>query len=58
MTEEQINEIVLMKTRLPFRIVWGMLHKDTYAFSVHAHYTKRQMNKAVRDGHYVVKAQN
>ena len=58
MTEEQLNEIVLMKTRLPFRIVWGMLHKDTHVFSVYAHYTRRQMNKAARAGHYVVKAQN
>lgn len=57
MTQEQLNEIVLMKTRLPFRIVWGMLHKDTHVFSVHANYTKRQMRKAVRDGHYVVAVQ-
>jgi len=58
MNEEQMNGIILMKTRLPFRIVWGMLHKDPpHTFSVHADYDKRKMNKAVRVGHYVVKAQ-
>ena len=56
MNEQQMNEIILMKTRLPFRIVWGMLHKDTHEFSVHADFDKRKMNKAVRSGHLVVQA--
>ena len=45
-----------MKTRLPFRIVWGMIDKDTKEFSVHADYDKRKMNKAVRSGHVVMLA--
>lgn len=57
MTDQQKQEIILMKTRLPFRIVWGMINKDTQEFSVHADYDKRKMNKAIRAGHHVVKTQ-
>ena len=55
LTPEQEKELRRVKEYFPYRIVWGMLNKDTKEFFCTANHTKRQMNKAVREGHTVFK---
>ena len=56
LTPEQIAQVTQTKRLAPFRIVWAMIDKDTGEFSVFAAYDKRQMNKAVKQGHHVFQA--
>lgn len=56
-TDTERLDLHNMKRWQPFRIVWGMIHKDTGKWSLHAHTTKAQMMKAAKAGHYVLQAQ-
>lgn len=42
-----------MKSYFPYRIVFGVVDKDTGEFSVWAKPTKHAMNRLVREGHAV-----
>ena len=53
LTDEQAAELSMVKKFYPFRIVWGVIYKDSGIFVAFASYTRRNMMKAVRDGHSV-----
>ena len=53
LTEAQIAEMRRTKQYFPYRIVFGVLDKDTGEFSVWAKPTKHAMNRLVREGHAV-----
>jgi len=56
-TQENQNAMQQAKRMAPYRIVWGMIDKVTREFSCYASFDKRQANKAVRQGHFVVIAE-
>jgi ABC-type lipopolysaccharide export system ATPase subunit len=56
MTNEERLSIANMKRWRPFRVVWGMINKDTGKFTLHANTTERPMYKAAKAGHLVVQA--
>jgi hypothetical protein len=53
LNESQANEIARMKAYFPYRIVFGVIDKNTGEFFVYAKPTKHTMNKLARDGHQV-----
>jgi hypothetical protein len=53
LTDEQKAELSRLKQFYPFRIVYGVVDKNSGVFSLFASYTRRGMMKAVRDGHAV-----
>lgn len=53
MTNEQTQEAMRMKQYFPFRIVFGVIDRDTKEFSVYAKPTMHTANKLAREGHSV-----
>lgn len=53
LTQQQVNEISRVKAYFPYRIVFGVVDKDTGEFFVYAKPTKHTMNKLAREGHQV-----
>ena len=49
----QLAELQRLKSYFPYRIVWGMIDKETGAWEAIASQTKRHLNKAIRDGHAI-----
>lgn len=50
---EQSNELIRVKQYFPFRIVFGVIDKDTGKFDVYVKTTKHAANKLSREGHHV-----
>lgn len=53
LTEKQVQEIQRTKRNFPYRIVFGVVDKNTNEFHVYAKTTKHIMNRLVREGHEV-----
>ena len=53
-TQAQYEELARMKAYYPFRIVFGVIDKDTQEFEVWCKTTMHVPNKKVREGHTVV----
>jgi hypothetical protein len=53
LNDHQANEMARMKAYFPYRIVFGVIDKDTGEFFVYAKPTRHTMNKMVREGHQV-----
>jgi cytochrome b len=54
LSDAQEEQLANLKAHFPFRICWGMIDKETGEFSCFAAFDKRGMNKAARQGHFVV----
>ena len=53
LTDTQKNELVRLKQYFPYRIVFGVVDKDSGEFTSYALPTKHLCNKKVREGHSV-----
>lgn len=53
LNDAQIAEIRRVKSYFPYRIVFGVINKDTGVFLTYAKTTRHTMNKLIREGHYV-----
>ncbi len=53
LSDAQIAEMRRTKQYFPYRIVFGVVDKDTGDFFVYAKTTKHQLNRLVREGHAV-----
>ncbi len=56
LTTGQRQEITSLKSHYPYRIIYGMIDKDTGEFQASAVTTMRIPNKLVREGHTVFTA--
>ena len=54
LTTKQQNELARLKAYFPFRVVFGVLDKDTGEFSAYAKTTMHTANRMVRLGHTVL----
>lgn len=52
-TQEQKRELARLKAYFPYRIVFGVLDKDTGAFEAWAKPTMHAANRLARQGHQV-----
>ena len=57
LNDKQIKEIERLKNYFPYRIVFGVIDKETKLFEVRACKTKAPLNKAVKAGHSVFLAE-
>lgn len=57
LTEKQNAELVRIKGYFPYRIVFGVVRKDTGEFEAYAKTTMHTANRLAREGHavYVLK---
>ncbi len=53
LTAEQTAELKRLKAYFPYRIVFGVIDKDTGAFEAWANSTMRIANQRARAGHHV-----
>ena len=53
LTEEQMRQLQRLKAYFPYRVVFGVLDKDTGAFEARAGRTMAAANNAARKGHLV-----
>lgn len=53
LNNEQAQELRRLKQYFPYRIVFGVLNKDTGEFAAYAKLTKHTANKLAREGHQV-----
>lgn len=53
LTEDNKKEMARLAEYFPFRIVWGMINKDTGEFFAYADMALRHYNMAVKAGHIV-----
>ena len=53
LTTEQENEIRRVKAYFPYRVVCGVIDKDTGEFNVYANVTRHTSNRLIREGHEV-----
>lgn len=53
LNQNQIDELVRLKAYFPYRIVFGIIDKDTGGFEAQVRTTKAAMNNAMRKGHRV-----
>jgi len=53
LTTEQHNELSRLKDYFPFRIVFGVLNKDSGDFATYAKTTMHTANRLARQGHKV-----
>ncbi len=53
MTQEQIAELKRLKEYFPYRIIFGVIDKNTGEFGAWAKPTKHVMNRLIREGHKV-----
>lgn len=53
MNEQQVAELKRLKTYFPYRIVFGVIDKDTGAFEAWAKSTMHTPNRLAREGHQV-----
>jgi len=58
MNELQIAEMRRMKMYFPYRIVFGVIDKDTNEFFVYSKPTKHVANRLAREGHAVYMMEN
>jgi hypothetical protein len=51
-TTAQTEELAILKSRLPFRIVWGAVNTQTepHTFEAHADYDRRRLMRYLRKG--------
>lgn len=52
-TPEQVAECARLKAYFPYRIVYGVIDKDSGEFHASAQPTMRRANKLAREGHHV-----
>lgn len=52
-TDVQKAELLRLKAYYPFRIVFGVVDKDTHEFSAYCKTTMHTANKLAREGHAV-----
>jgi len=57
LTQEQVKQVVSLKEHFPFRICYGALDPKTGEFEAYAAHDKRRMNKLLRDGWLVFRAE-
>lgn len=57
MNEQQTKELQNLKAWFPFRIVFGVIDKNTGEFSAWAKTTMHAANKLAREGHTVMVVQ-
>ena len=53
LTPAQVSELRRLKAYFPFRIVFGVINKDTGEFEAWAKPTMHAANRLAREGHYV-----
>lgn len=53
LTNTQIAELQRLKSYFPYRVVFGIIDKDTGSFEAQARTTKAAANNAARKGHTV-----
>lgn len=53
LTQDQINQIQRLKQCFPYRIIYGIIDKDTKEFNSYAVTSMRIPNKLSREGHTV-----
>lgn len=54
LTKEQTEELARLKAHFPYRIVFGVIRKDTGAFEAWCKPTMAVANRLVREGHTVL----
>ena len=54
LTESQLVELQNLKSHYPYRIIYGMVDRDTHKFEAYAVTSMRIPNKLAREGHAVV----
>ncbi len=54
LTKEQTEELARLKAHFPYRIVFGVIRKDTGAFEARARSTMTVANRLAREGHTVL----
>ena len=54
LSSEQQEELRRLLMYYPYRVVFGVLYKDTGEFEAWAKHTRHAANRLARDGHHVV----